>query len=81
MSQVELFEVKVKRSEGLPMIYVYENLPINRKINYKTAPHFFYGCKDNSTIENCYREPKFNVYGLNRTGLDYSLSHRNNHRI
>lgn len=73
-NQTSLFEAKLpKERHGLPVIYRYENLPINKKINYKIAPHFKYGSKHNTTIDNCYNEPVFNRYGLNRKGLDYSL--------
>lgn len=69
-SQTSLFELSTEKRQ-LPEIYTYENLPINGKINYKSAPMFLYGCQDKSTIEVVYGNGF--VYGLNRTGLDYSL--------
>ncbi len=75
--QIELFEKKEKSRYALPVIYRYENLPINKKINYKTAPHFRYGSKHRSVIWCCYNTPVLNTYGLCRRGLDYSLEPNN----
>lgn len=73
MSQISLFEEKAKENRpALPSIYAYRNLPINRKINYKSAPMFKYGDKRSSTIECVYGNQVF-IYGLCRVGLDYSL--------
>lgn len=76
MKQLELFEpVKTKEPRPrLPEIYVYENLNINQKINFRSAPMNLYGaCKENISA-NLLREKSSKVYGLNRTYLDYSIA-------
>lgn len=69
-NQTKLFELSTEKRQ-LPEIYTYQNLSINRKMNYKSAPMFLYGSQHITTIEIVYGSGF--AYGLNRTGLDYSL--------
>lgn len=82
MSELLLFDIEEITEyirPQLPEIYTYENLPINKKINYKSCPMFLYGDQTYSTIATVYNKQNY-VYGLNRTGLDYSLAPTKDYR-
>lgn len=75
---LELFEENWRDTHDLPKIYVFENLNINQKINYRSAPCNLYGDSDHNISEVCYRDDF--KYGLDRGCLDYSLAPSPDHR-